>query len=83
MSEQTLRDVFGGAGWDIASLEPATVRGELDGAQVEMASGTSARSGASHLYLSCRVAPLIILVSPGKPDPPGARWNGDRNHARR
>jgi deazaflavin-dependent oxidoreductase (nitroreductase family) len=37
VSEETLRDVLGGAGWDIASLEPATVRGELDGAQVEMA----------------------------------------------
>jgi SAM-dependent methyltransferase len=36
VSEETLRDVLGGAGWDIASLEPATVRGELDGAQVEM-----------------------------------------------
>ena len=37
VSEDTLRDVLGAAGWDIASLEPATVRGELDGAQVEMA----------------------------------------------
>jgi len=37
VSEETLRDVLGGAGWDITSLEPATVRGELDGAQVEMA----------------------------------------------
>ena len=37
VSEETLRDVLGGAGWDIASLEPATVPGELDGAQVEMA----------------------------------------------
>ena len=37
VSAETLRDVFGGASWDIASLEPATVRGELDGAQVEMA----------------------------------------------
>jgi len=37
VSEETLRDVLGGAGWDIASLEPATLRGELDGAQVEMA----------------------------------------------
>jgi hypothetical protein len=37
VSEKTLRDVLGGAGWDIASLEPAAVRGELDGAQVEMA----------------------------------------------
>jgi hypothetical protein len=36
VSEETLRDVLGGAGWDIASLEPDTVRGELDGAQVEM-----------------------------------------------
>ena len=37
VSEETLRDVLGGAGWDVASLEPATMRGELDGAQVEMA----------------------------------------------
>jgi SAM-dependent methyltransferase len=37
VSEETLRDVLGGAGWDIALLEPATLRGELDGAQVEMA----------------------------------------------
>jgi len=37
VSEDTLRDVLGGAGWDIASLEPATLRGELDGAPVEMA----------------------------------------------
>jgi SAM-dependent methyltransferase len=37
VSEETLRDVLGGAGWDITSLEPATLRGELDGAQVEMA----------------------------------------------
>ncbi|MFZ3305722.1 MAG: class I SAM-dependent methyltransferase [Mycobacterium sp.] len=34
--EATLRGVLGSAGWDITSLEPATVRGELDGAQVEM-----------------------------------------------
>ena len=37
VSEETLRDVLGDAGWDVASLEPATVRGELDGAQVDMA----------------------------------------------
>ncbi|WP_102419859.1 class I SAM-dependent methyltransferase [Mycobacterium sp. 4858] len=37
VSEQTLRDVLGGAGWDIESLEPATMRREVDGAQVEMA----------------------------------------------
>jgi SAM-dependent methyltransferase len=37
VSEETLRDVLGGADWDIASLEPATVPGELDGAEVEMA----------------------------------------------
>jgi SAM-dependent methyltransferase len=38
VSEQTLRDVLGGAGWDITSLEPATVRGALDvGPQAEMA----------------------------------------------
>jgi SAM-dependent methyltransferase len=37
VSEETLRHVLGGAGWDIASLEPATLPGELDGAEVEMA----------------------------------------------
>jgi SAM-dependent methyltransferase len=37
VSDETLRNVLGDAGWDIASLEPATVRGDLDGAQVEMA----------------------------------------------
>jgi SAM-dependent methyltransferase len=37
VSEGTLREVLGGAGWDIGSLEPATLPGELDGAQVEMA----------------------------------------------
>jgi SAM-dependent methyltransferase len=37
VSEQTLRDVLGGAGWDIESLEPATVRREMDGTEVEMA----------------------------------------------
>jgi SAM-dependent methyltransferase len=37
VSEQTLRDVFGGAGWDIVSLEPFTVRRELEGTEVEMA----------------------------------------------
>jgi 2-polyprenyl-3-methyl-5-hydroxy-6-metoxy-1,4-benzoquinol methylase len=37
VSEQTLRDVLGGADWDITSLEPATLPGELDGAEVEMA----------------------------------------------
>jgi SAM-dependent methyltransferase len=37
VSEETLRDVLGGAGWDITSLEPATLPGELDGAEVEMA----------------------------------------------
>jgi SAM-dependent methyltransferase len=37
VSEETMRDVLGGAGWDIESLEPATVRRELDGHEVEMA----------------------------------------------
>jgi SAM-dependent methyltransferase len=37
VSEETLRDVLGGAGWDIASLEPAMVRSELDSAQGAMA----------------------------------------------
>lgn len=36
VSEQTLREVLDGAGWDIASLQPATMRRELDGKQVEM-----------------------------------------------
>ena len=50
--EQTLRDVLGGAGWGITSLEPAALRGELDGEQVEMAfwylrAGTYARNGAA------------------------------------
>src|ERR1700754_791555 len=29
VSEQTLRDVLGAAGWDIVSLEPVTLLGEL------------------------------------------------------
>lgn len=37
VTEQTLRDVLGGAGWDIVSLEPVTVRREMEGEQVEMA----------------------------------------------
>ncbi len=37
VSEQALRDVFGGAGWDIESLEPTTVRREQDGTEIEMA----------------------------------------------
>jgi SAM-dependent methyltransferase len=37
VSEATLRDVLGGVGWDITSLERATLRGELDGAPVDMA----------------------------------------------
>ncbi|HZC53985.1 MAG TPA: class I SAM-dependent methyltransferase [Mycobacterium sp.] len=37
VSEQTLRDVLGAAGWDIESLEPGTVRRELDGNEIEMA----------------------------------------------
>jgi hypothetical protein len=37
VSEQTLRDVLGGAGWDIDALEPATVRREVDGSEIEMA----------------------------------------------
>ncbi|WP_407688443.1 class I SAM-dependent methyltransferase [Mycobacterium sp. HUMS_1102779] len=36
VSEQTLRDVLGGAGWDIESLEPATMRREHEGAEAEM-----------------------------------------------
>jgi ubiquinone/menaquinone biosynthesis C-methylase UbiE len=37
VTEQTLRDVLGGAGWEIVSLEPATVRREQDGTEIEMA----------------------------------------------
>ena len=37
VSEQTLRDVLGGAGWDIDSLEPTTWRREQDGNEIEMA----------------------------------------------
>ncbi|SPM37210.1 SAM-dependent methyltransferase [Mycobacterium rhizamassiliense] len=37
VSEQTLREVLGGAGWDIVALEPATMRREVDGNDVEMA----------------------------------------------
>jgi SAM-dependent methyltransferase len=37
VSEQTLRDVLGGAGWDIESLEPVTRRREVDGTEIEMA----------------------------------------------
>jgi hypothetical protein len=36
-SEQTLRDVLGGAGWDIQSVEPTTFRREQDGNEIEMA----------------------------------------------
>jgi SAM-dependent methyltransferase len=36
VSEQTLRDVLGGAGWEIESLEPATMHREHDGRHVEM-----------------------------------------------
>ncbi|KAA1250776.1 class I SAM-dependent methyltransferase [Mycobacterium simiae] len=35
--EQTLRDVLAGARWHIESLEPVTVRRELDGTETEMA----------------------------------------------
>lgn len=37
VSEQTLRDVLDGAGWDVGSLEPATIRREVEGEVVEMA----------------------------------------------
>jgi len=36
-SEETLRDVLGGAGWTSRTLEPAMVRSELDSAPGEMA----------------------------------------------
>ena len=37
VSEKTLRDVLGDAGGEVTSLEPATLRGGLEGAQSEMA----------------------------------------------
>lgn len=37
VSADTLREVLGGAGWDVISLEPATVSGELDGVRIDMA----------------------------------------------
>jgi SAM-dependent methyltransferase len=37
VSEDTLRDVLGGAGWDIEVLEAATVRRDVDGDEIEMA----------------------------------------------
>jgi SAM-dependent methyltransferase len=37
VTEQTLHDVLGGAGWDILSLEPSTVRGEQDDTEDDMA----------------------------------------------
>ncbi|KAA8939269.1 MAG: class I SAM-dependent methyltransferase [Mycobacterium sp.] len=37
VSEHTLREVLGGAGWDIVSLEPSTVRREEDATVTEMA----------------------------------------------
>ena len=37
VSEQTLRDVLGGAGWDIDALQRATVRREVDGSEIEIA----------------------------------------------
>jgi SAM-dependent methyltransferase len=36
VSEQTLHDVLGGAGWDIESLEPVIARRDVDGTSVEM-----------------------------------------------
>jgi hypothetical protein len=37
VSEQTPRDVLGGASWHIESLEPTMWRREIDGNHVEMA----------------------------------------------
>ncbi len=37
VSERVLRDVLDDAGWDVVSLEPATVRREVDSAEIEMA----------------------------------------------
>jgi SAM-dependent methyltransferase len=36
VSEQTLHDVLGGAGWEIESLEPVIARRDLEGTSVEM-----------------------------------------------
>ncbi|MGF2952482.1 class I SAM-dependent methyltransferase [Mycobacterium sp. THU-M116] len=36
VSEQTLRDILGSAGWEIESLDPATMRREHDGTRFEM-----------------------------------------------
>lgn len=36
VSERTLRDVLGGAGWDIRSLQPATMRRDVDGEHVDV-----------------------------------------------
>lgn len=36
VSEQTLREVLDGAGWDIDSVDAVTLRREFDGAEVEM-----------------------------------------------
>lgn len=35
--ERTLRDVLGGAGWDLISLEPVQIHRDMDGNDVEMA----------------------------------------------
>src|SRR6202020_1591145 len=37
VSADTLRDVLGGAGWDIEALEAATVRREVDEDEIDMA----------------------------------------------
>jgi SAM-dependent methyltransferase len=36
VSEQTLHDVLGGAGWEIESLEPVIARRDLEGTSIEM-----------------------------------------------
>jgi hypothetical protein len=66
VSEETLRDVLGGAGWDIASLEPATVPGELDGEQVEMAFWYLAHNGARWPEPQFSDRALTTLVSQGE-----------------
>ena len=46
VSEQTLRDVLGGASWDIESLEPTTCAANWKATRSKWRSGSSARSGA-------------------------------------
>ncbi len=56
VSEQTLRDVFGGAGWDIDSLEPTTVRRDRTAMKSKWRSGTSGRNVATEFRSRCNIA---------------------------